>query len=53
MTTYHIKYCYHWSLSSTSVLPLYWMSSPTDKRVKGWSKLLTKSEGDKSYPTKG
>jgi len=50
---YTVKINYSWSLSHTSIPPLSWESSTTDKRVKGWDKLLTKAEGDKSNPAKG
>ena len=45
---YKIKYYYYWSLSNTSIPPMLWESSVTDKRVKGWNKLLTKAEGDRN-----
>ena len=50
---YKVKINYYWSLSHTSIPPMLWQSTVTDKRVMGWSKLLTKAEGDKSYPAKG
>ena len=33
---------YYWSTSTTSFPPMFWKSSTTDKRVKGWNKVLTK-----------
>ena len=44
---------HYWGMAHTTAPPLSWESNSTDKRFKGWNKVLKKAERDTSNPTKG